>query len=548
MASAEDFIKRLEMLQSYKSNFDTLFQAAKEVVLPDASDFNEKRAPGEVTTRKLYNMTAVAANEKFASAMESFLVPRHMKWHGLRPSDPGLMKDKDVREFFDNLTEMLFKIRLSTRARFYGQMHENLKSLGAYGNGCLFVGEHDSGRGVRYRYTPVSMAWISENHLGIVDTIYHKYRLTAKAAAQKWPDSVPEKAALAIERGMPFEEHEYLHVVQPNDPTRVDPESAEPTTLPFQAYDICVDSKEIIRHASGSEYSGYYEFPYLWSRYTVHPHEVYGRGPGTLVLPDIQTLQEMEKVFLRSGHKVADPPLLVAADGRLGRGKSRVSLRPGEMTRGGVDESGRAKIIPLQTNARLDLTEAMIERKVKTINEFFLVNLFDVLTQDRVEMTATEVLERAKEKGQLVTPVVGRQQSELLGPMIEREIGILQRQGLLPPIPSALEEAKGNYEIEYDSLATRMQQADEVAAFQRLTEIFAPYSQIDPSIQQVVRAEDAARAFGEDMGIRVSLFRTEREMKELRAEQAKAAQEQQALDAAPGLARGAKDLSQAEIG
>ncbi len=58
----------------------------------------------------------------------------------------------------------------------------------------------------------------------------------------------------------------------------------------------------------------------MWSRYTLNPSEINGRGPAMLVLPDIQTLQEMEKVFMRSGHKVADPPILAADDG-VGRGK-----------------------------------------------------------------------------------------------------------------------------------------------------------------------------------------------------------------------------------
>ena len=38
------------------------------------------------------------------------------------------------------------------------------------------------------------------------------------------------------------------------------------------------------------------------------------------------------------------------------------------------------------------------------------------------QMTATEVIERTNEKGILLAPTIGRQQSEYLGPMIEREL------------------------------------------------------------------------------------------------------------------------------
>ena len=57
---------------------------------------------------------------------------------------------------------------------------------------------------------------------------------------------------------------------------------------------------------------------------------------------NIQTLQEMEKVFLRSGHKVADPPLLVSDDGVMGRGSKRIRVNPGGMNVGGLDAQGFA--------------------------------------------------------------------------------------------------------------------------------------------------------------------------------------------------------------
>jgi hypothetical protein len=50
-------------------------------------------------------------------------------------------------------------------------------------------------------------------------------------------------------------------------------------------------------------------------------------------------------------------------------------------------------------------------------------------------MTATEVLERTREKGALLAPTTGRQQSKALGPMIEGELEILARAGALPELP-----------------------------------------------------------------------------------------------------------------
>jgi len=551
MPDPRDLLDRLKRLKDKRTNFDTLWDEVKHYVWPDGDDFLEKRSPGEKTTRRLYESSAANALDKFTSAMESFLVPSHIRWHGLRSIDDNLNERREVKEFFELLTRRLFQLRQNPAARFYGQFGENLRSLGAYGNGCIFLDEARSGLGFRYRHIPVGKVWIEDDYQGVVDTVFYEYKLTARQAQTKWPHDVPEYAAVALERGRPDDEFTYVHAVLPNDPDKVDPEAVTPQGMPFMAYDIEVESQSFISRPIGDdgvvEYeSGFFEMPYIWSRFTLNPNETYGRGPAMLALPDILTLQEMEKTFMRSGHKVADPPLLAAHDGRLGRGRRKVRLNPGGINWGAVDEAGRPKIVPLQTGARLDLTLEMEDRKRDAIEDAFFVKIFDVLAKDRVEMTATEVIERSREKGLLVAPVVRRQQSELLGPMIEREISILQRQGLLPEVPEALVESGGQFDIEYDTLATRMQQSDEVASYQRLLAVFGPQAELDPSLLQVLRAEDAMRAFGEDMGIRTNLFRSQDEMTQLREDQKAAAERQQVVENLPSTANAAKTI--AEIG
>ena len=53
------------------------------------------------------------------------------------------------------------------------------------------------------------------------------------------------------------------------------------------------------------------------------------------------------------------------------------------------------------------------------VNDALYIRLFQILVQNP-QMTATEVVERTNEKGILLAPTVGRQQSEYLGPLIDR--------------------------------------------------------------------------------------------------------------------------------
>jgi hypothetical protein len=118
----------------------------------------------------------------------------------------------------------------------------------------------------------------------------------------------------------------------------------------------------------------------------------------------------------------------------------------------------------------------MMDEEKAAINDAFLVNLFQILTESP-EMTATEVMERVREKGILLAPTVGRQQSEYLGPMIEREIDILSRQGMLPPMPPALKAIKGDYKIVYDSPISRTQKAENASGALRTIESLTQVAQ-----------------------------------------------------------------------
>ena len=178
------------------------------------------------------------------------------------------------------------------------------------------------------------------------------------------------------------------------------------------------------------------------------------------------------------------------------------------------------------------------------INDAFLVTLFQILV-DQPQMTATEALIRAQEKGQLLAPTVGRQQSEMLGPQINREFNILARQGALPELPPVLAEA-GDYEITYESPAMRMQRSEELVGIQRTIEILMPFIQTDPSVLGIFKVDDVVRLAAEINGAPTSILHTEDEMEQMRQMQAQQAQQQQQMQQMQQMAPAMKDLAQAQ--
>ena len=134
-----------------------------------------------------------------------------------------------------------------------------------------------------------------------------------------------------------------------------------------------------------------------------------------------------------------------------------------------MSSEGKPLVGTLPTGNIQTTLEMMQEEKL-TIEDAFLVTLFKVV-QDNPSMTATQVLEIVNQKGILLAPTVGRQQSEYLGPMVERELDLLSYMNLLPPMPEVLKEAQGEYNVVYTSPLAKQMRAQEVAGFGRTMEM-----------------------------------------------------------------------------
>jgi hypothetical protein len=160
-------------------------------------------------------------------------------------------------------------------------------------------------------------------------------------------------------------------------------------------------------------------------------------------------------------------------------------------------------------------------------------------------MTATEVLERAREKGALLSPTMGRQQSELLAPMIERELDVLMKQGALPPMPEIMIEAQAGFEVEYDSPLSRSQRAEEASGWLRTLEAAIAYANTtqDLAVLDQFNSDVIYQQLAEINAVPSSWMRDPKEVQQLRASRAEQQQMQQMLEAAPAAAGVMKALN-----
>lgn len=491
------------------------------------------KTPGERNHEHQIDSTPQLALARFASIMTSLLTPLGAKWHFIKPSDPLLLKSRRVAEWFERTNDALFQFRSAAEANFDQENRRSYLGLGAFGSTSLFIDKPLGSLGLRYKNVHVGETWFRENHQGQIDTIIRRFHLTARSIVQRWGDAAPKGILTAVAH-RPDDEFVIFHRVRPNPD--VDPDTLDSRSKKFESVYVAEEGKTVL------ETGGYNVLPYAVSRYEVAPREIYGRSPAMQAWPAIRTLIVQKRVILTQGHRAVNPVLLTADDGAI-----PFSLQPGALNGSTINQDGRPLVQALPTGD-VNLGRDMMEDERAVINDTFLVSLFQILTETPDRMTATQVLERAQEKSQLLAPSVG-QQNQYLGQIIDREIDILAQQGLLAPLPPELIEARNEYVVQYDNPLTQSLRKAEVAGLFRTLENVIPVINVtgDPAPLDHINWDVAAREIAEINAVPVRWLRALEDVVALRQGRDQQAQQAQQAQLGPEVLKAAAAAKKAGL-
>lgn len=450
--------------QLFRSVFASQWEEAARLVLPTSKNtfyYGSYNFPGQKKTQEQIDASGMLALHRFCAICDSLVTPKNDQWHALVDEDDDLMKNRQVAIWYEQATDILFKMRYAPTANFSSQNYNAWQSLGAFGNSTIFVDTLDGRRfggkvGLRYRGIPLGETFFLENHQGIVDTMIRWFRLSARQAVEKFGiEWLPAnlRPALEIDSQTPYN---FLHCVRPRDEDDYDPARLDERSMPFESYYLSIEGSCLM----GPE-GGYRTFPFAVSRYDQTPGEIYGRGWVQLVLPSLKTLNAQKTTYLKQAHRNADPVLLTADD-MIG-----MDLRPGAMNKGGVSADGKPLVHVLPAG-NMQVAIEMMQEERGIIDDVALVSLFKVLT-DHPDMTATQVVELVNEKAMLVAPTLGRQHDEK-APMVLREHDLLTQLGAYPPMPIALQRAGSRPRVVDTSPLSKAANSNKVAGFMRSVE------------------------------------------------------------------------------
>lgn len=529
-------LTELEDLKNLRHNFDRHFQEAAEFVFPRSSDFTRSHSPGEKRNERIYDAFSMGALNRFAAAMEAGLMPQNSIWHRLTTGDEELDDDREVRSYLEKFNLLLYRRRYRASANFRSQAHELLQSLGVFGNGVMFIPTLRDGS-VVYKCCHLGSVWFYEDFHGRPCGVFREVNATTIQAIEEFQEDTPFEIKDAYDQGDYQKKWCFLHVVKKRKDYKRD--ALNKQRFPFTNTWIWKDGERIVRD------TGYYEMPYVVSRYVTSPGETYGRSPAMMVLPDIKMSNEVMRVTIESANLQIDPPMLLPHDDIL----SEFSLEPGARNHGGVDDQGNQMVRPLVSGSRPELGMQLVDMLHNTIDDAFLGVYFRVLLENP-SMTATQAMLIAQQQGQMAQPMIGRQGTEFLDPTIRREAGIAVREGVAPQMPQKLVDymmaQRQPLTARYESPMVRQAMQDESIAILRTIDQLAVPANLDPSVYRSFDWDKIGPRIAYLNGMPSSLMKTEEQMAREDAQMAQQQQMTSMVEAAPVAARAARDIATAQ--
>ena len=494
-------------------NWKLHWQRVYEFIVPRKEDVIAVRMPGDDRESDIYDTTPVMANEELAAALHSMLTNPELRFFELLFGDPKLDDLPQVKQWCETCADSMYQVLNSSN--FQTEIHEAYIDLGAAGTACIYMEENEEFV-VHFSTRALKEVRLDENYLGQVDTVARSFKLRPFQILQMFPELKEEDLSAALQMAADknaVDQIQILHMVEPVAAVR-ELEQRDRVKAKGHKYSstyMLYDKKFIISQNS------YEEFPYCTPRWSKTTGELYGRGPGFQMLPDIMMLNAMMLTVIQSAQITVAPPFLIEDDSVIGQ----VRLTPAGLT---IVRAGAEPPKALISGARIDLGQNALEDLRKRIRTGFHLDQMKLPTESP-QRTAEEVRQIVEEQMRLMGPVLGRQHFELLRPLITRLFGIMGRRRMFPPPPQEIVGKR--FTVRYSSILARAQRMQEMQNIQRAIVTLQPIAQMKPEIMDNVKMDDLVQEVLRGYGVPERLIPTDQELRKIRAQQQQQMQQAQ---------------------
>lgn len=536
MLTVGEHRKRYVALEAEASSWRDHWRSIAEQVRPRSVRMlaQDVTTQGQRKDAAVINGTPFFASRTLAAGLMGGITSPARPWFLLSTPDKEVAKSaagqvyleessREIREAFD-------------RSNFYNVLHSIYADLSDFGTSCCIM-EEDEEDSLRLFHVPVGSYFLVQSDRLACDTLYRRTSYAVRPLVKKFGLEAVSPAVRTQWEAKKLEENvEVVHCIMPAEDAVAQREAnGKPWVSLWWEEKTPADKEGASRFL---RVSGYEEKPFFAPRWETTGEDVYGTSPGMTALGDCRALQLLEKRKAQLIEKSYNPPMAGPASLR----NTPISLLPGGFTPVDSPGAGQAFRPAYEVQAaaieRVSQEIAITEARIK---QAYYADLWLMLSQADGDMTAREVVERREEKMLQLGTVLQKLKDELLDPAVTRCFAILMRQGRLPPPPP---EMKGQtLRIEFLSIMAAAQKLQGVTGVERIAVFVQTLSQTNQEAADTIDIDAAVKAYADMVGTPQALLRADDDVKALRAQRAKAQQQQVAAAGAQQRADVAKTLA-----
>jgi len=410
MAEISVIESRFQKAKADRAEYDTYMDTGFRYSVPQRRIYLEtqnKMRPNP----EIYDSTAVIGVQKFASKLQSMLVPTMQTWMKFKDgndydskdqayADRQSQYDKDTKIFFDELKMSNFDI----------QVAESFQDL-AVTTGALLINPSPLGspNAVTYKAIPIYQLYVENPDDGLIRNVWRQHTMRIDEIEMTYVT-----ATLSAR-------HKEELLKNPNATVEV----TESCIYDYKTntYDVDVvdmKSKHYFKQIVEDE------SPWVVFRENVVAGSVMGFGRVMRVLPDIQMLNKVKQLMVQGGSMAISGTFTAHDDGVLN--PYNVRLRAGAVIPVNSNDSQNPSIRRLDTPTNFDWGNMEIAQLQETINTILLSNPFGSIDSAPVR-SATEIASRNKDLFDTMASSFGRMQVEFIHPVIRRTTYLLKKAG-----------------------------------------------------------------------------------------------------------------------
>ena len=539
---------RFDQMLLDRQDYEAWWKQLSRQFAPNRGRFSVDQQPVKDILR--FNSRARQIPDDFAAGMKSGLTSPSRPWFTLTLYDEGLSELENVKAWLTEVQDVMQGTML--RTNLYDQLFDVYKEQGIFGTGALLIEEDDEDLFHTQSLT-IGSYCIGVDKRGKINRFGRQFRRTLRQlAAEFGEENLPQELRYRLKEKPENTYYELRNLIQPSEEYLQSEGKQGKFRYSSLWWLVGYRDPEFVR------IGGYNEFPVMVPRWRIINDDLYGREqPGDTGYDDAVTLQELEVDERGAIKRAVAPPMLVPSS----LTQNDVHNYPGGVTIYDFMGNTMPSITPLYqvqfdhksvAEKRLELTQHL--------EDIFYVNMFKMWTSDlRANRTATEIEAREQEKMYMLGPLIERQMSELLEPMINRIFAIMDRAGKFPPPPEELQDRE--IKIEYMSILANIQKQAAFSGIQQIISTATVLAEMQASTggsPEVLDKLDCDEIIDQlaDMyvvpaGIVLGDDAVEQKRAERREAEAQAQQQQQMMaeaqataDAAPKVTGAMKDLAE----